>query len=98
MPINSRSASVPGKRAGISQPGITQITERSMNGLGSERPNPAGLDRLVSAQNIARYRALRDPNTDARQRRTILGLLQQEFARLNETAEIPVTTQEKRPR
>jgi hypothetical protein len=99
MPIDSRSASVPGKRAGNLAPARkTQIKERTMNAIGSEKSTSADLDRFVSEQNIARYRLLLDPNTDEGQRRTILGLLRWEFAKLRETSGIPVTQQERRPR
>jgi hypothetical protein len=57
-----------------------------------------GLDRFVSEQNIARYRVLLDSNTDEGQRRTILGLLKREFAKLHESSEIPVAQQERLPR
>ena len=56
-----------------------------MNALGSEKQKSADLDRFVSEQNIARYRVLLDPHTDESQRRTILGLLKREFAKLHET-------------
>jgi hypothetical protein len=69
-----------------------------MNATGIENPKSADLDRFVSEQNIARYRALLDPDTDESQRRTILGLLKREFANLHQTSESPVTQQERRPR
>jgi hypothetical protein len=69
-----------------------------MNVVGSERPKSADLDRFLSEQNIARYRVLLDPNTEESQRRTIVGLLKREFAKLHEISEIPVAQQERRPR
>jgi len=47
-----------------------------------ERPQSTDLDRFVSAQNIARYRKLLDPETDDGKRRTILRLLNRESAKL----------------
>ena len=85
MPINGRSASVPGKRAGnLHLVRKTRINGRTMIVIGSEKPKSADLDRFASEQNIARYRRLLDLNTDEGQRRTILGLLKREFAKLHE--------------
>lgn len=53
-----------------------------MNVIGNKKTMSVGLDRFVSEQNIARYRVLLDSNTDEGQRRTILGLLKREFAKL----------------
>ncbi len=69
-----------------------------MNVIGNKKPMSVGLDRFVSEQNIARYRVLLDSNTDEGQRRTILGLLKREFAKLHESSEIPVAQQERLPR
>jgi len=69
-----------------------------MNVVGNERPRSADLDRFLSEQNIARYRVLVDPNTDESQRRTIVGLLKREFAKLHKTSEVPVAQQGRRPR
>jgi hypothetical protein len=40
------------------------------------------LDRLVSEENIVRYRRLLDPELDVSQRRAMLGLLKREFDKL----------------
>lgn len=78
-----RSASVPGKRAGnLRLVKKTQAKGRTMNVIGNKKTMSVGLDRFVSEQNIARYRVLLDSNTDEGQRRTILGLLKREFAKL----------------
>jgi hypothetical protein len=63
-----------------------------------KKPMSVGLDRFISEQNIARYRVLLDSNIDEGQRRTILGLLKREFAKLRESSEIPVAQQERLPR
>ena len=64
---------------------------------GSENPKSADLDRFLSEPNIARYRVLLDPDTDERRRRTILGLLEREFAALK-TTKSPSSQQGRRPR
>ncbi|MGB9043531.1 MAG: hypothetical protein WCC81_13795 [Pseudolabrys sp.] len=56
-----------------------------MDAIGKrERKKSTDLDRLVSEQNIARYRKLLNPETDESQRRTILRLLKKESAQLRE--------------
>jgi len=60
-----------------------------MNAIGSEQAEATCLGRFVSEQNIARYRILRDPQTDESRRRTILRLLKQEHVKLHER---PATT------
>ncbi len=49
---------------------------------GRERAKSTDLNMFVSEQNVARYRGLLDPETDARKRRTILRLLDRGSAKL----------------
>ncbi len=50
--------------------------------LSRGRGQPDQLDVFVSARNIALYRRLLDQRTNAEQRRTIIGLLRAEMAKL----------------
>ena len=86
MPINSRSAFVPEKRAGA-LPRLTRLMqskERKMKVTQSTNVKSHELDRFVSEQNIVRYSRLHDPELDASRRRAILGLLKREFDKLRE--------------
>jgi hypothetical protein len=88
MPINGRSASVPGKRAGT-LPRLTRLMqskEGKMKVTLTQSTNAKSheLDRFVSEQNIVRYSRLLDPEPDASRRRAILGLLKREFDKLRE--------------
>jgi hypothetical protein len=86
MPINGRSASVPGKRAGT-LPRLTRLMqskEGKMKVTQNTNAKSHELDRFVSEQNIVRYSRLLDPELDASRRRAILGLLKREFDKLRE--------------
>jgi len=50
--------------------------------LARGRGQPDQLDVFVSARNVALYRKLMDQRTDADQRKTIIGLLRAEMAKL----------------